>query len=62
MCDGEPHGGASNENEGKDTPTNVSTRNAARTGGVAMPPPMGQSQPQLEQLRELERRLEEERQ
>jgi hypothetical protein len=34
----------------------------ARTGGVDMPPHVGRSQPQLEQLRELESKLEEEQQ
>jgi hypothetical protein len=45
MCDGEDHEGTPDENEGKRTPPNA--MNAAH---VAMPPPVGQAQPQLEQL------------
>jgi hypothetical protein len=59
MCDGEDHEGTLDENEGEHTPPNVVTRNATR---AAMPPPVGQPQPQLEQLWELERKLEEEQQ
>jgi hypothetical protein len=62
MCDGVLHKGTPNENEGEHTLANATTRNATCTGGAAMPPPVGQSRPQLEQLRELERKLEEERQ
>jgi hypothetical protein len=36
------------------------TRITARAGGAAMPPPVERSQPQLEQLQELERKLKEE--
>jgi hypothetical protein len=60
MCDGELHEGTPNENEGEHTPANVVTCNTARAGGAAMPPPVGQSRPQQEQLRELERKLKEE--
>jgi hypothetical protein len=60
MCDGEPCEGTPNENEGKHTSPNAATRNAACAGGAAMPPPVGQAQPQLEQLWELERKLKEE--
>jgi hypothetical protein len=60
MCDWELREGTPDENEDEHTSPNAATRNAARAGGAAMPPPMGQAQPQLEQLRELERKLEEE--
>jgi hypothetical protein len=62
MCDGEFHEGTPNENEGEHTSANAMTRNTTRAFGATMPPPVGQLQPQLEQLRELERKLEEERQ
>jgi hypothetical protein len=62
VCDGELDEGTSNENEGEHTMADAVTRIAARTGGAAMPPPVGQSWPQQEQLWELERKLEEERQ
>jgi hypothetical protein len=54
MCDGEDCEGTPDENEGERTPPNAT--NAAR---VAMPP-LGRPQPQLEQLWELKRKLEEE--
>jgi hypothetical protein len=57
MCDGEVHEGTPDENEGERTPPN-----AANTVRTAMPPPLGRAQPQLEQLRELERKLKEEQQ
>jgi hypothetical protein len=60
MCDGELYEGTPNENEGEHTLANAVTRNAAHAEGAAMPPPVGQSRPHLEQLCELERKLEEE--
>jgi hypothetical protein len=62
MCDGELRGGVSDKNEGKRTLADPVARTMAHAGGVAMPPPVRQPQPQLEQLRELERKLEEEQQ
>jgi hypothetical protein len=62
VCDRELREGASDENKGEHTPADAVTQIAARAGGAAMPPPMGQSRPQLEQLCELERKLEEARQ
>ena len=62
MCDGELHEGASGEHDGQHTPVGAAARTAMHDRRAAMPPPMGQPQPQLEQLRELEKKLEEERQ
>jgi hypothetical protein len=62
MCDRELCKGASDENKGEHTPADATSCIATHVGGAAMPPPMRQSWPQLEQLHELERKLEEERQ
>jgi hypothetical protein len=45
MCDGEFHERIPNENEGEHTPPKVVTRNTARIGGAAMPPPWGNHSP-----------------
>jgi hypothetical protein len=50
MCDRELREGVSDENEGEHTPVGPAARTAARAGGATMPPPVGQPQPQLEQL------------
>lgn len=55
MCDGD---GDSSERSGEHTPIGVA---AERARGSVVPPPVGQLQPHLEQLRELERTHEEER-
>jgi hypothetical protein len=62
VCDRELRKGASAENKGEHTSVDVVTCITTRAGGAAMPPLVGQSQPQLEQLWELERKLEERQQ
>jgi hypothetical protein len=60
VCDRELHEGASDKNKGEHTLADAVTHIATHTGGATMPPLVGQSRPQLEQLHELERKLEEE--
>jgi hypothetical protein len=64
ICDGEHHVGLGGnedlENRGDHTSVNTTPIVVAHTGEANMPPPDGPLKPQVEQLRELEQKLEEE--